>query len=379
MTLKNGKVLEAAGGCDCMVVEDGAKESFTKVEGRDDVSGKQKFPNDRGVAAREDVLNAQGDFAGRESFARCETHARSHENTRGTDELASSGFRRFEDRTSSSRRNPNCFPLETGRQDPWSGRSEMYSSSQQGYGPMPRKPRKQIDPELFEGNGSVDDYLESFEEIAQWNRWDDEEMAMQLAMCLTGSARVAMKILPAGQRRSYQSICKVLRETFGHGDSSVMLLQREFWNKVKGFRQSFSEFANDLQMLAYRAFSGMVTEGRGFRALEDLLINQFVTGLGDAKLGRYIYLQHPTSLQQAASLARDYEAFNRLGGDLVPRARSNLHMVRVEDSDEEKEHVPVEDANSRLELEDPENAGEEEMSDLMEETVKHFLVKKHWF
>ena len=57
------------------------------------------------------------------------------------------------------------------------------------------------------------------------------------------------------------------------------------------------EFANELRILANRAFSSMIGQD-GAKALEEMLINRFVTGLSNAELGRYTHMQHPRTLQQ---------------------------------------------------------------------------------
>ena len=99
--------------------------------------------------------------------------------------------------------------------------------------------RHQIHPETYDGKTSVDQYLERFNEIGDWNRWDDEERAMQLTMNLRGSAKAAVSTLSRDERRSYYSVWHVLKDSFGE-KNDVLVFQEQFWQRVKGTLRKFS-------------------------------------------------------------------------------------------------------------------------------------------
>ena len=191
--------------------------------------------------------------------------------------------------------------------------------------PNYKSSRHQIHPETYEGRSPVDQYLERFEEIADWNRWDDEERAMQLTMNLRGSAKAAVSTLSRDERRSYYSVWHVLKDSFGE-KNDVLVFQEQFWQRVKGNQESLAEFSNDLKLLASRAFQGMLRRGEN-EAFENMLINRFVAGIGNTELGRYVHLQHPVTLNQAVQIAREFVAFDQIGKTQMSKPRSQINMV----------------------------------------------------
>ena len=208
--------------------------------------------------------------------------------------------------------------------DEWNHAGHMGRNAAQSY-------RRTIEPEKYDGTESLESYIERFEEVSQWNGWNPQEMAMQLSMHLVGAAKVAIKTLSSVERRSYDIICAKLVDSFG-SKCSILSHQQSFWKRTKNAKETLPEFANELRLLANRAFSGMTTGRDGNRALEEMLINRFVTGLSNVELGRYVHMQHPQTLQQAVSLARDYESFDLMGGKFS-KPKPYINMVGAEHFD----------------------------------------------
>ena len=66
--------------------------------------------------------------------------------------------------------------------------------------------------------------------------------------------------------------------------------------------ESFTEYGYALKRLAIRAFPQIKHEAR-----EELIVDQFLQGLIDLEMRRYVSLTHPTSVDQAVSRATEYE------------------------------------------------------------------------
>ena len=386
--LKSGKVLESAlefTKNDCTIVDSNSKIPFTNddhsvCDSRDNSTMQAK----KVINSQEDVHDAQGDYAG----IRCSSSdlhrnkmlpARAHHSSRdyrregelpADTHYSSKGFHRDAEHLVNSNPKSSYFhPCERDDDGEDALLLELVQRSRaqlvEMYGPRVcpndagtqhhpsmnrREPdgpshhhsaqtdemqrrfhhsssfRKQIEPEKYDGNASIESYLERFDEVAEWNEWTEEEKVMQLIMHLTGSAKVTVKLLPCKERKSYYHICKTLRESFSCR-RSAFAIQQEFWNKMKSSKQSLPEFANELRTLSYEAFSMMMTGESGVRAVEDMLINKFVSCLGDVRLGRYIYLQHPVSLRQAVSIAKDYHMFDSMAGALGQKPRPNTNLI----------------------------------------------------
>ena len=62
------------------------------------------------------------------------------------------------------------------------------------------------------------------------------------------------------------------------------------------------EYGYALKRLAIRAFPRIKHDAR-----EDIIVDQFLQGLVDMDMQRHVSLAHPSSLDQAVSLATEYE------------------------------------------------------------------------
>ena len=189
--------------------------------------------------------------------------------------------------------------------------------------------RQPIDPETYDGKTSVEEYLKRFEQITDWNRWDDKEAAIQLSLHLKGSAKRIVKTLPENQRRSYNHMWSILNSTFGE-KVNVMALHEEFWRRTKQPEEHIPEFAIQLESIAKKAFSEFLLNRNGEKALEQLIIKCFIAGVavGNDPMGRYIHLQHPSSLQQAVSLAQHYHAYDEMNPHMQRQSKDQVYNIQ---------------------------------------------------
>ena len=189
--------------------------------------------------------------------------------------------------------------------------------------------RQPIDPETYDGKTSAEEYLKRFEQIADWNRWDDEEAAIQLSLHLKGSAKRIVKTLPENQRRSYNHMWSILNSTFGE-KVNVMALQEEFWRRTKQPKEHIPEFAIQIESKTKKALSEFLLDRNGEKALEQLIIKRFIAGVavGNDPMGRYIHLQHPSSLQQAVSLAQHYHAYDEMNPHMQQQSKDQVYNIQ---------------------------------------------------
>jgi len=82
--------------------------------------------------------------------------------------------------------------------------------------------RKSIEPETYDGTKLIEDYIDNFERVAEWNRWDLEEMSMQLVMYLRGSAQLAVNSLPESYKKYYVRIVSCLHTSFGDPNQGII-------------------------------------------------------------------------------------------------------------------------------------------------------------
>ena len=67
-------------------------------------------------------------------------------------------------------------------------------------------------PESFSGEGSWEDWLDHFNNVAAVNSWDGEQKLLWLKVRMTGRAQTAFKKLPDDAKWSFEAAVKALGE-----------------------------------------------------------------------------------------------------------------------------------------------------------------------
>lgn len=164
--------------------------------------------------------------------------------------------------------------------------------------------RKPKEPDTFDGNKvEWNDYVCHFEQVAQWNEWNDHEKALQLAMSLRGVAQRVLGELPREILCQYETLKSVLMQRFCPPER-VTAYRCEFRNRRRNREESVVEYGYALKRLASRAFPSIPIEMR-----ESLIVEQYISGLGNQDIKRHIQFAHPSTLDRAISLAVEFEAF----------------------------------------------------------------------
>ena len=138
-----------------------------------------------------------------------------------------------------------------------------------------------------------------FEIVATWNGWSEMEKAAQLSMSMRGIARQAwadscsdMSVLS-----DYKALIRHMGQRF-KPEGQEESYKAEFRSRTQRKDETFLEYGSALRRLVIRAFTKLSHEGR-----EELVRDQFVMGLSDAKMRRHVSLSHPETLDRAVTLA----------------------------------------------------------------------------
>lgn len=98
-----------------------------------------------------------------------------------------------------------------------------------------------------------------------------------------------------------------------------------------------SDYGYALNRLANRAFPNIPMSSH-----EDLIIDQYISGLGDLEIKKYVQFAHPSTIGKAISLAVEFEAFEGAHNKVISKpnnfeqdlflnqntGRSALHAVQ---------------------------------------------------
>ena len=174
------------------------------------------------------------------------------------------------------------------------GRREPVMSS----GISPQR-RKQKEPDRFDGEKvEWPDYLAHFETIAKWNGWSDGEKGLQLVTCLRGKAQRVLSEIPSSQREDFATPSEFLARRFNPPNRETAF-RFELRQRRKLAKESLMEYGGEVLRLTQKAYPNFPPE-----AIDQIATDQFVKK-------KYVDLENPGSLDEAVSLALQYESFER--------------------------------------------------------------------
>ena len=171
-------------------------------------------------------------------------------------------------------------------------------------------------PDAYTGEGSWDEWLEHFENVAAVNKWTPEQKLLWLKVRLTGRAQRAFKQLPEEAQAAYPEAVKALHVRF-EPESKRVLYVAEFHTRTKKKSEGWADFGEDLRVLADRAFPTLGADARQLLALQ-----QYLTQLDNPQVAFAVKQRHPTTVEAAVSITLELESY------LLPKQR----VARVEEA-----------------------------------------------
>ena len=166
--------------------------------------------------------------------------------------------------------------------------------------------RKQKEPDKYDGERvEWPDYLAHFETISKWNGWVEREKGLQLVTSLRGKAQRVLSEIPSSQREDFATLSEFLARQFNPPNREnafpFELRQRKKLNK-----ETLMEYGGEVLRLTQKAYPKFP-----HLAIDQIATDQFVKGLPDPEQKKHVDLQNPGSLDEAVSLATQYEAFEQ--------------------------------------------------------------------
>ena len=164
--------------------------------------------------------------------------------------------------------------------------------------------RKQKEPDKYDGEKvEWQEFQVHFETVATWNGWMETEKGLQLATCLRGKAQKVLSELKPSQKSDYYTLTSVLAKRFNppHRENAFRAVFRQRKRQPK---ESLMDYGCEVSLLAQKAYPEFPYE-----ALDQVCREQFVRGLSDLEMKRHVDLRNPTSLEEAVSLATQFESF----------------------------------------------------------------------
>ena len=160
------------------------------------------------------------------------------------------------------------------------------------------------DPKPFDGNKiEWPDYIKHFEAIAKYNRWSNKQKAEQLVISFDGDAIKLLGELNEEILSDYPALISELNRRYNPAERA-QAWKMEFRNRSRQANESITKYAQALKILASRAYANMPVV-----AQEQFVLDQFMQGLNTVEIRGHVTFGHPKNINEAISLAIEYEAF----------------------------------------------------------------------
>ena len=163
--------------------------------------------------------------------------------------------------------------------------------------------RPVLTPDPYTGEGSWDDWIDHFESVAEVNRWDGAAKLLWLRVRLTGRAQTAFKQLSGEARGVYTDCKKALRKRFEPASKKELYLS-EFQTRSKRATEGWAAFAEDLKVLANKAFPRLQDDAK-----EQLALSHYLGQLTNHQIAFNVRQKRPQTLDEAVSATLELESY----------------------------------------------------------------------
>ena len=156
-------------------------------------------------------------------------------------------------------------------------------------------------PEPFTGEGSWDQWIAHFENVAAVNAWDDAAKLLWLRARLTKRAQTFTE----EARASYEESKTAFEERF-EPKCKRELYQAEFQTLKKQKTEGWADYAEDLKILVDKAFPDLQEDAKDLLAM-----NHFLNQLDNPQVAFSVKQSRPWKLDEAVAATLEMESFAR--------------------------------------------------------------------
>ena len=162
----------------------------------------------------------------------------------------------------------------------------------------------------FDGNGSLNRFVEDFTIYASLQGWDDAKKRTIVPLCLIGIARDAYDAIPEGRKETFDDVVSGLRKSFGAPSSleKHLMLQQLTYDPS----ESLDNFVIRFKKQMAGAFPGQVSDM--------ILLNHFLSALPTVYRSAVI-AAGITSFEDAVGKVRNIRSAATAAGDIGASVR----------------------------------------------------------
>ena len=184
-------------------------------------------------------------------------------------------------------------------------------------------------PEVYNGDGEWDEWKEHFGNVAAVNAWDDEAKFRWLKVRLTGRAQRAFQQLSDDKKADYETAVRSLGERFDPPSKKERYVA-EFQAYQRKPNEGWAEVAEDLKLLADKAYKSLSNEAR-----ELLALNRYLQLLSDQQISFAVRQSKPKNLDEAVTATLEMESFKKVPAKVASAMVSNTDKQQVPQATDE--------------------------------------------
>ena len=167
--------------------------------------------------------------------------------------------------------------------------------------------RPLVSPDSFSGLSNWAEWIDHFEAAALVNGWDSETKRLWLPVRLTGKAQTAWKRLSPETKQNYEAAKEALQKRF-EPDSKRKLYFVEFQARRRKRDESWSDFADELRVLAEKALPELDEKAKELLALE-----RYLGELDNPQVAFAVRQREPKTVDEAVTATLEIQSYLRPG------------------------------------------------------------------
>jgi hypothetical protein len=204
--------------------------------------------------------------------------------------------------------------------------------------------RVKIKLDYYSGEPEIDQFLMQFESCADYNKWTDEEKAVLLIAHLKGPARQLLPADSSSPRPTFEDLSVKLRERFGPSAEEALNLA-QINSRRRREKETIPQLAQWFRSIAPRAYPELGHIRGKEKLWEKHLVQPFIASLTDVEQRKYVHLETPKSLSEAAKLALKYEEIcliaERYSSDVTEK-KPKVRTIQETDTETLREEIKAE-------------------------------------
>ena len=177
--------------------------------------------------------------------------------------------------------------------------------------------RPLVSPDSFSGLSNWAEWIDHFEAAALVNGWDSEKKRLWLPVRLTGKAQTAWKRLSPETKQNYEAAKEALQKRF-EPDSKRKLYFVEFQARRRKRDESWSDFADELRVLAEKALPELDEKAKEWLALE-----RYLGKLDNPQVAFAVRQREPKTVDEAVTATLEIQSY------LCPGVRQEVNTATV--------------------------------------------------